>query len=80
MDADRCVSCGAVIPEGRITCPMCDAGENVDYCSCQHVWTFDGLVEGESGERYLSHKCAKKLIQGEHHRQGHDGLKERIWG
>ncbi|MCD8109047.1 MAG: hypothetical protein LUE14_02960 [Clostridiales bacterium] len=24
MDADRCVMCGAIIPEGIIVCPLCD--------------------------------------------------------
>lgn len=25
-DVNRCVACGEIIPEGRITCPMCDGG------------------------------------------------------
>ena len=24
MDADRCMICGAIIPEGRQVCPMCE--------------------------------------------------------
>lgn len=27
MDAERCVSCGTIIPEGRIVCPMCEQKE-----------------------------------------------------
>lgn len=25
MSEDRCVCCGAVIPEGRMVCPLCEA-------------------------------------------------------
>ena len=24
-DADRCVTCGAIIPEGRQVCPVCES-------------------------------------------------------
>lgn len=27
MDAERCVSCGRVIPEGRMICPICEQKE-----------------------------------------------------
>ena len=27
MDAERCVCCGAIIPEGRMVCPMCEQKE-----------------------------------------------------
>lgn len=27
MDAERCICCGAIIPEGRMTCPMCEQKE-----------------------------------------------------
>ena len=23
---DRCVSCGEIVPEGRMVCPMCESG------------------------------------------------------
>jgi len=26
--ADRCVCCGAIVPEGRIICPICEGGQN----------------------------------------------------
>jgi hypothetical protein len=29
MDANRCVCCDAIIPEGGMTCPMCEARFNV---------------------------------------------------
>lgn len=31
-DAERCVCCGRIIPEGRMVCPLCEKGEknNVD--------------------------------------------------
>jgi hypothetical protein len=25
-DANRCVSCGEIIPEGKLVCPICEAG------------------------------------------------------
>lgn len=27
MDENRCVVCGAIIPEGRQVCPNCEAGD-----------------------------------------------------
>lgn len=27
MSEDRCVCCGAVIPEGRMVCPQCEGKE-----------------------------------------------------
>lgn len=27
MDAERCVCCGTIIPEGRMICPMCEQKE-----------------------------------------------------
>ena len=30
-DAERCVTCGAVIPEGRQVCPICYAKYHNDY-------------------------------------------------
>jgi len=29
-NATTCVCCGAVIPEGRMICPNCDAGERIE--------------------------------------------------
>lgn len=51
-DTNRCVCCGAIIPEGRMACPTCERG------SCLHLWHFDRIVQGKSGERYMSWKCA----------------------
>lgn len=28
IKAERCVSCGAIIPEGRLLCPNCESGTN----------------------------------------------------
>ena len=50
MDADRCVSCGAVIPEGRQVCPKCG--------TCAHVWDYDGLVYGDNAT-WLDYKCQR---------------------
>lgn len=52
-NVNRCVCCNAVIPEGRQVCPICERG------GCLHVWQFDQIVTGESGERYLSWKCVR---------------------
>lgn len=30
-DAERCVTCGAVIPEGRQVCPICCSKHHNDY-------------------------------------------------
>lgn len=48
---NRCVCCGAVIPEGRQVCPACE--------ECTHVWLFDKLVTGTGGARYISYKCQR---------------------
>ena len=29
-DADRCVCCGEIIPEGRQVCPQCEGGTEKD--------------------------------------------------
>ena len=29
MDADRCISCDEIIPEGRQACPLCEHQANV---------------------------------------------------
>lgn len=52
-NVDRCVCCNAAIPEGRQVCEICE------HADCLHIWLFDQIVTGESGERYLSWKCAK---------------------
>lgn len=52
-DVNRCVCCGAIIPEGRWVCPVCEREP------CLHLWTFDRIVIGESGQRYLSWKCQR---------------------
>ncbi len=33
---DRCISCGAIIPEGRQVCPSCEKGE-VKCKDCEHL-------------------------------------------
>lgn len=50
---DRCACCGAIVPEGRQVYRICERAE------CLHLWQFDQVVVGESGERYLSWKCVK---------------------
>ena len=55
MDAERCIVCGAVIPEGRQVCPMCEP--------CEHVWVYDGLVRGEDGT-WFDYKCRRCGVYG----------------
>lgn len=50
-DTNRCIVCGKIIPEGRHVCPACEKQQ------CLHLWQFDRIVIGESGERYISWKC-----------------------
>ena len=33
-DAERCVCCGEIIPEGRMVCPYCCEPEDADPCPC----------------------------------------------
>lgn len=68
-DVDRCVCCGAVIPEGRQVCPLCEKG------TCMHLWAFDRIVTGQSGQRYLSWKC-QRCGQS---RLERPGVRERLW-
>lgn len=28
-NVDRCISCGVIIPEGRVICPVCEKGGNL---------------------------------------------------
>lgn len=57
MDAEQCISCGDTVPEGRMTCPKCDAVAKLKYEQCQHAWVFDNIVRGESGRMYFDYKC-----------------------
>lgn len=31
MNNNRCVSCGNIIPEGRMTCPRCERTSRINY-------------------------------------------------
>lgn len=55
-DTNRCVCCGAIIPEGTQICRTCEKEANRD--ACLHLWQFDQIVIGESGEKYMSWRCA----------------------
>ena len=55
MDADRCVSCGAIIPEGSHVCITCASGctecgwENKENCkACMMGSKLKKLLEGEA--------------------------------
>lgn len=50
-DTNRCVCCGAIIPEGRMVCPTCEKE------ACLHLWGFQGIVIGKGGKRMLKWKC-----------------------
>lgn len=52
-DVNRCVCCGAIIPEGRMVCPTCEKE------ACMHLWEFDGLIRGENGKNQLGWKCSR---------------------
>lgn len=49
---DRCVCCGALIPEGRQVCPTCERG------ACMHMWGFDRLEGGKDGKTIV-YRCAR---------------------
>ena len=49
---NRCVCCGAVIPEGRQVCPTCERG------ACMHLWVFDLLEDGKDGKTIV-YRCAR---------------------
>ena len=49
---NRCVCCGALIPEGRQVCPTCERG------ACMHLWAFDLLENGRDGKTIV-YRCAR---------------------
>lgn len=49
---DRCVCCGALIPEGRQVCPTCERG------ACMHLWVFDQLESSWLGKTIV-YRCAR---------------------
>ena len=58
-DADRCVCCGTIVPEGRMVCPQCEVHKrNIVHCAwCDEeycVWT------GTSNEKEASHHGTNK--------------------
>lgn len=52
-DVNRCVCCGAIIPEGRMVCPTCEKD------GCVHLWEFDGLIRGQGEKNRLRWKCSR---------------------
>ena len=56
LSEDRCVCCGALIPEGRQVCPTCERG------ACMHLWVFDHLEDGTGGKTivYRCSRCGAK--------------------
>lgn len=52
LAANRCVCCGAVIPEGRMVCPPCELG------ACMHLWGFDRLEAAKDGKTIV-YRCAR---------------------
>lgn len=52
-DTNRCVCCGAIIPEGRQVCRTCEKG------TCLHLWLFDGFEVEKEGRRMLRWKCQR---------------------
>lgn len=54
MRAERCVCCGAVIPEGRQICPRCGADDQEDRMSTKNgVWHDVVLDPPREGGSYL---------------------------
>ena len=37
-DAERCITCGAIIPEGRLTCPLCDIEVKIRIERRESLW------------------------------------------
>lgn len=58
MDAERCIVCGAVIPEGRQVCPTCIGMNHTECDPCAHEWVYDGLVRGIDGT-WFDYKCQR---------------------
>ena len=50
-DTNRCVCCGAIIPEGRQVCPTFEKE------ACLHLWGFQGIVISKGGKHMLKWKC-----------------------
>ena len=53
VNEDRCVCCGAIIPEGTQVCPLCQKGEK----PCLHVWQFECFETTRRG-KFTCWKCA----------------------
>lgn len=55
-DVNRCVCCGAIIPEGRMVCPACEKE------ACMHLWEFQGFDPPElvaGAKRKLCWRCPR---------------------
>lgn len=46
-DADRCICCGEIIPEGRMVCPQCEHTEPIqcDFCKPDSVHIRRGRLD-----------------------------------
>ncbi|MCD8396110.1 MAG: hypothetical protein LUD12_02795 [Lachnospiraceae bacterium] len=53
MDADRCIICGAIIPEGRQACPSCEQRAGRKSCAtCEYHDDFSwACSNGDSTRR-----------------------------
>ena len=60
---NRCIICGAMIPEGRMICPMCSPKERTSNCSdCLYLYVDESLYEWQCGagnEIVVDSNCIK---------------------
>lgn len=63
-DVERCISCGAVIPEGRQVCPICYAKYHNDY-SEELAYLWKVLKKTESSLRANSTRGTRRTRKGQ---------------
>ena len=52
-DTNRCVCCGAIVPEGRMAPP------GLRKEPCLHLWMFECFLEFEGGVNRMFYRCQR---------------------
>lgn len=56
---EKCISCGAVVPEGRITCPLCES----EYCWALRVKYRESQKQSVECKEKSENNADKKRIK-----------------
>lgn len=84
---NTCISCGAIVPEGRQVCPICEYGElpvpcpncgtALEVMNTGKYKTLDGYAIHTS---YHCYNCGSDWDKTEHYVAGETKFVQKFWG